>query len=119
MELCGSSPAAPAVFAIHDYLALEIWGEAFEAGLKVPHALGIMGFGGFGNLFNSAFPISTVVQDLDAMGREAFNMLRGLIEQPARNPAAKLPVKILPCRQLDQLPPANRQVFAPPPADAV
>lgn len=119
VELCGSSPAAPAVFAIHDYLALEIWGEAFEAGLKVPHALGIMGFGGFGNLFNSAFPISTVVQDLDAMGREAFNMLRGLIEQPARNPAAKLPVKILPCRQLDQLPPANRQVFAPPPADAV
>ena len=81
LKLHEKSPSVPAVFAIHDYLAIEIWGEALEAGLDVPGSLGIMGFGGFGNVFSSAFPINTVVQDLKAMGREAFRLLRALIER--------------------------------------
>lgn len=101
------SPRVPAVFAIHDYLALEIWGEALEAGLTVPGSLGIMGFGGFGNVFSSAIPINTVVQDLKAMGREAFRLLRSLIERPSERPSELPPeqiVSILPCQLLDQLP---------------
>ena len=107
LKLHEKSPSVPAVFAIHDYLAIEIWGEALEAGLDVPSSLGIMGFGGFGNVFSSAFPINTVVQDLKAMGREAFRLLRALIERPSEIPADQS-LSVLPCRQLDQLPVATR-----------
>lgn len=103
LELHENSPSVPAVFAIHDYLALEIWGEALEAGLDVPSSLGIMGFGGFGNVFSSAFPINTVIQDLKAMGREAFRLLRALIEHPSERSADEC-LSVIPCRQLDQLP---------------
>ena len=92
-ELLKRHPDLDAVFAGNDQMALGVLRAAHLAGLRVPADLAVAGFD---NLHESAYfwpPLTTVNQDLKAIGGEAVRALNRLIDaRLAGEPAPTLTV---------------------------
>jgi LacI family transcriptional regulator len=93
-ELLKRQPDLDAIFAGNDQMALGVLRAAHQAGLRVPADLAVAGFD---NLHESAYfwpPLTTVNQDLKAVGGEAVRALNQLIDaRLAGEPAPTLTVK--------------------------
>jgi LacI family transcriptional regulator len=79
-ELLKRQPDLDAIFAGNDQMALGVLRAAHLAGLRVPADLAVAGFD---NLHESAYfwpPLTTVNQDLKAVGGEAVRALNQLID---------------------------------------
>ena len=86
-----------AIFAFHDYVAIDAHQAIIERGLKIPEDVALAGFDGLrASLFTSP-PITTVSQPLQQIGREAIVALLKRIEDNSLPPIRKtLPVTLEP-----------------------
>lgn len=74
----------------NDQMALGALRGLWEAGLKVPEGVSVVGFD---NLPESAYfgpPLTTVEQDFPSLGQSSLAQLLALIESPASAPAARV-----------------------------
>lgn len=106
-----SDPAVTAVIAANDQMALGILRGCWEIGVQVPAQLSVVGFDDIPEAAWTIPPLTTVRQDLEALGSTAVAMLLRLIaEFDGRD--GPLPAVTLP--PLPQL--VARASTAPPPA---
>ncbi len=90
-ELLSAYPEMDAVFVANDQMALAVLKTACQRGLVVPQDLAVVGFDG---IRESAFywpPLTTVHQDLRALGRTAVRELIQIIEADRLGTAAAEP----------------------------
>jgi LacI family transcriptional regulator len=71
-----------AVFAASDLMALGAMRALREAGVRVPEDVAVMGFDGIEEGALAQPPLSTAVQDVQEIGRQAVRMLLRAIEEP-------------------------------------
>lgn len=78
-------PDVTAVFCSNDQMALGLMRALAEAGLDVPRDVSVVGFDGTPESAYFNPPLTTVRQNFIEVGRQGFNLLRGLIdhERPA------------------------------------
>jgi len=81
-----------AVFAVEDFSALGVLKRSKEKEVKIPEELGIIGFANEDFDEHITPTLSSIDQQTIQMGREAFNMLLGLIEgnQPEKDNNSKI-----------------------------
>lgn len=72
---CDQAKQPTAVFAFNDHSALGVLKGVAETGAEVE----VAGFGGYLDAFVTSVPISTTVQNTDAIGRSAFELLEDQI----------------------------------------
>ncbi|MEM7333674.1 MAG: LacI family DNA-binding transcriptional regulator [Chloroflexota bacterium] len=86
-----------AVFAFHDFVAIDAQRAALERGLRIPEDIALAGFDGLRlSLFTSP-SITTVAQPLSEIGRESVYALLRRIEDNSLPPIQKtLPVQLRP-----------------------
>lgn len=77
-EFLRKSPGVSALYAGNIWLTIGTMRAVREAGLEVPRDLEIVGFDRIGLSDLLRFPVTTVVQDVDRIGREAFRTLMDL-----------------------------------------
>jgi LacI family transcriptional regulator len=76
----GLSNPPDAVFAVEDFSALGLMKRLKERGIMIPGEMGIIGFANEDFNEYTTPTISSIDQQTEQMGREAFSMLMGLIE---------------------------------------
>lgn len=88
-----------AIFAFHDYIAIDAHQAIIERGLKIPEDVALAGFDGLrASLFTSP-PITTVSQPLQQIGRETISTLLMRIEDNGLPPIRKTLPVVLEARQ--------------------
>ena len=88
--------APTAVFAFHDYLAVDAQRAASERGLRIPEDVAISGFDGLQITQMTSPPISTVSYPLFDMGRRAVEILLEKIQLVSRPPIQEtIPVDLV------------------------
>ena len=87
-----------AVFAVEDFSALGVLKRIKEKEIKIPEELGIIGFANEDFDEHITPTLSSIDQQTIQMGREAFNMLLGLIEgnQPENDNNSKIVLDPIP-----------------------
>jgi LacI family transcriptional regulator len=75
-----------AVFAASDALALGALAAIQEAGLRVPEDVAVIGFDGLDEGADAQPSLSTIMQPIADLGREAVRMLLSLVDDPTRPP---------------------------------
>ncbi len=84
-----------AIFAFHDYVAIDAHQAIVERGLKIPDDVAIVGFDGLSVSAFTTPPITTVTQPLAEIGRESILMLLKRIANNNLPPIQKtLPVEL-------------------------
>ena len=82
-QRCGEwldSHAAPdAVFCFSDIMALGVMQALRERGIEIPRSVSVMGFDGMPFTTLTSPPLSTVAQDMRALGYEAASMVHDLM----------------------------------------
>jgi DNA-binding LacI/PurR family transcriptional regulator len=94
-QLLEQYPEMDAVFVANDQMAIGVLQVACREGIKVPQELGVVGFDG---LVESAYywpPLTTVFQDLHALGCTAVKELVEIIESRWRGAASQASERIL------------------------
>ncbi len=86
-----------AVFAFHDFVAIDAQRAALERGVRIPEDIALAGFDGLRlSLFTSP-SITTVAQPLNEIGRESVYAILERIKDNSQPPIQKtLPVRLLP-----------------------
>lgn len=91
-----ASRRAPAVVAVHDYVALEFMNTATKSGLKAPDDYGIIGFDDLPIASHLSVPLTTVVQPRYDIGFRAGHLLMDkLMGSPIRNDKLSLLVSLV------------------------
>ncbi|MGD8406004.1 MAG: LacI family DNA-binding transcriptional regulator [Anaerolineales bacterium] len=80
-ELLNKFPEMDAVFVGNDQMALSVLQTAWEAGVKVPDDLAVIGFDGISEAEYYSPPLSTIYQNQDEVGRTAVQELIRLIDE--------------------------------------
>lgn len=75
-------PDCTAVFAANDHMALGVARALHEAGRAIPGDVGLVGFDGVPESEYFTPPLTTVVQDFDAVGRAGVELLIEQIDGP-------------------------------------
>ncbi len=73
------NPKPTAVFVIDPYTSLGLVNEAMRSGIRVPDDLSIVGFNDAPQHMVTFPQLTTVAQDAELLGREAFSMLQSLL----------------------------------------
>jgi LacI family transcriptional regulator len=76
-------PRPTAIFAANDSMAVGALAALAEAGLEVPREMSVTGFDDIPIARYVAPPLTTIRVDIADLGRRAFGLLLGAIEQPA------------------------------------
>jgi DNA-binding LacI/PurR family transcriptional regulator len=74
-------PDVTAVFSANDHMALGLLLACREAGVRVPEDISIVGFDSMPESEFYAPPLTTVLQDFQAVGRTSIQVLLGMIER--------------------------------------
>lgn len=90
-EWLKAHPAPDAVFCFSDLMALGVMEALKKRGLRVPADVSVMGFDGMPFTTLTDPRLSTVEQDMRAMGREAAAFLHGLMESACKPGHRTLP----------------------------
>ncbi|MFK7801934.1 MAG: LacI family DNA-binding transcriptional regulator [Anaerolineae bacterium] len=86
-----------AIFAFHDYVAIDAHQAIIERGLKIPEDVALAGFDGLRTSLFTSPPITTVSQPLQQIGRESIVALLERIQDNSLPPTRKtLPVTLEP-----------------------
>lgn len=83
------NPKPTAVFVIDPYTSLGLVNEAMRSGIRVPDDLSIVGFNDAPQHMVTFPQLTTVAQDAEVLGREAFNMLQVLLRQTGQMQVAR------------------------------
>ena len=84
-----------AIFAFHDYVAIDAHKAILERGLSIPDDVALVGFDGLSVARFATPPITTAIQPLADIGRESVSMLLKRIEDNSLPPIQKtLPVDL-------------------------
>ncbi len=97
-QILAIAPDIDAVFAANDQMALGVLYVAHNLGIAIPGELAVVGFDGMDEAAQFTPPLTTVVQPLRELGREAVNQLLAAIdEEPqARGPLRRtLPTQLV------------------------
>lgn len=85
-----------AVFAFHDYVAIQAIRAATDRGLRIPEDIAIAGFDNMYSSLISTPPITTVSQPVQEIGRTAVEMVMEQINNPDQAPSQViLPVELV------------------------
>jgi LacI family transcriptional regulator len=85
-----------AVFAFHDFVAIDAQKAILDRGLRIPQDVALAGFDGLHTSLVTSPPITTVSQPLAEIGRESVLTLLRLIEDNNQPPIQKtLPVELV------------------------
>jgi LacI family transcriptional regulator len=87
-QLLALDPRPDAVFAFNDPLAISALKAIFQAGLRVPHDVALIGVGNFRHADLLRVPLSTVDQANTAIGEQAARLVLKVIESKSK-PAPK------------------------------
>ncbi len=88
-----------AIFAFHDYVAIDVHQAILDRGLKIPQDVALAGFDGLRASLITSPPITTVSQPLAEIGRQSILALLQRIEDNNLPPIQKiLPVTLEPRR---------------------
>ncbi len=99
-----------AVFCANDETALGAMHAIYDAGLRVPEDISIVGFDDAPFARHCVPPLTTVRQDNDALGSLAIRRLLTLIEQPDAAPQRQIILPTLVIRE-SAAPPRDRQEY--------
>jgi DNA-binding LacI/PurR family transcriptional regulator len=80
-ELQKKFPEMDAIFVGNDQMALSVLQTAWEAGIKVPDDLAVIGFDGIPEAEYYSPPLSTIHQNQDEVGRTAVQELIRLVDE--------------------------------------
>jgi LacI family transcriptional regulator len=80
-ELLDKFPEMDAVFVGNDQMALSVLQTAWEAGIKVPDDLAVIGFDGISEAEFYFPPLSTIYQNQDEIGRTAVQEMIRLVDE--------------------------------------
>lgn len=97
-EILSIAPDLDGVFAANDQMALGILHVAYVRGIAIPEQLAVVGFDGMEETAQFAPSLTTVVQPLRELGREAVQQLLAAIdEEPRLGPAPRrtLPTQLI------------------------
>ena len=91
-------PEPPAaIFAFHDYVAIDVHQAILDRGLKIPDDIALAGFDGLRASMITSPPITTVNQPLAEIGRQSVLTLLDRIENNDQPPIQRtLPVELNP-----------------------
>lgn len=96
-ELLDLSDPPTAVFAFHDYVAIQALRAAIDRGLRVPEDIAIAGFDGMYSSLITTPPLTTVKHPVREIGHQAVEILLKHISDPNLPPQqAILPVELMP-----------------------
>ncbi|MDX1417544.1 MAG: LacI family DNA-binding transcriptional regulator [Candidatus Promineifilaceae bacterium] len=85
-----------AIFAFHDYIAIEAMQAALDRGLRVPQDVAIAGFDGMHSTMITTPPLTTVKQPTQEIGRRAVEVLLNQISDIDQPPEQiTLPVELI------------------------
>lgn len=85
-----------AIFAASDYMAIGILHEARSCGIRVPHDLSVVGFDGIDITEMLNPPLTTVQQQIEALGREGIRCLVAQLRGEELEPGIqRLPVELV------------------------
>lgn len=87
--------APDAVFCFSDLMALGAMRALREKGLRIPQDVSVMGFDGMPFTTLTEPPLSTMRQDMRAMGREAAHLLHGLMQRTCAPGHRVLPCQLI------------------------
>jgi len=93
-ELLDKYSEMDAVFVGNDQMALSVLQTAWEAGIKVPDDLAVIGFDGIPETGFYSPPLSTIYQNQDELGRTAVQELIRLIEEQLDDGQETMPRQI-------------------------
>ncbi len=85
-----------AVFAFHDYVAIDVLRAAADRGLRVPEDVAIAGFDGMHSSLITTPPLTTVKQPVQEMGERAVEVLLNQLTNNLKVHQVVLPVELLP-----------------------
>ena len=84
-----------AIFCFSDVMALGVMRALRDAGLRIPEDVSVVGFDGLPLGELTVPPLSSVYQDMRAMGYEAVAMLHGIMEHRCEGGHRILPHSLL------------------------
>ncbi len=79
-----------AIFALNDGLAVPLLDLLERRGIRVPEDVAVVGMGDTPLAGHTSIGLSTVVEPLEEMGREAAELMMNLIENPDQAPVRRL-----------------------------
>lgn len=88
-------PQIDGIFAINDFVALDVMELLEKLGRKVPEDVQVIGYDGIRLATERKVPVSTIKQPLDLMAREAVKMLLGVIEGKSYPLQSILPISFI------------------------
>ncbi len=95
-RLLDLSDPPTAVFAFHDFVAIDAQQAILDRGLRIPQDIALAGFDGLRTSLFTSPPITTVKQPLAQIGQESILALLKLIEDNTHPPIQKtLPVELV------------------------
>jgi LacI family repressor for deo operon, udp, cdd, tsx, nupC, and nupG len=96
-ELASSGPLPTAIFAQNDRMAVGVLRAARDLGLRVPEQLSVIGVDDMPLASYFDPPLTTMGQDMTAIGREAARLLIRAVEQPGAMPQEhlRLPAELI------------------------
>lgn len=94
-RLRSSAGVPSAIFCFSDIMAMGAMRAVREAGLNIPGDVSVMGFDGLSLGELTVPPLTTVAQDMRAMGWEAARMLHGIMEHREKGGYTILPHQLL------------------------
>ncbi len=106
-RLLASGQPFTAVVCANDESALGAMHAAYNAGLKIPRDLSIVGFDDMDFAAHSTPPLTTVRQDYIALGTNAVEHLMSLIQNPSASPHQRVIFPKLIVRESTAPPPAK------------
>jgi len=94
-ELLNKFPEMDAIFVGNDQMALSVLQTAWEAGVKVPDDLAVIGFDGIPETEFYSPPLSTIYQNQDEIGRTAVQELIRLVDEQLDDEQEIMPRQII------------------------
>ena len=80
-------PDVTAVFVANDYMALGLLAACRDAGVRIPEDLSVVGFDSTPQSEFFAPPLTSILQDFQAVGRTSIDVLLDLVEERGAPPA--------------------------------
>ena len=87
-------PEMDAVFVGNDQMALSVLQTAWEAGIKVPDEIAVIGFDGISEAEFYSPPLSTIYQNQDEVGHTAVQELIRLVDEDLNDVQESKPIHI-------------------------
>lgn len=89
-ELLGLKELPTAVFCANDLKAAELYKACWERGLRIPEDISVVGFCGFSFGQYLTPPLTTMVQQTDALAKAAVDFLFDVVEGQGKAPRRRL-----------------------------